>query len=91
MKLAMDVTTLFLITSVAGLFNVIFSTMNMMLYGILLIMLITAGLIGGARYRKYGKVNSIRLIRTVWRISFFVLSPMYIVLLITGIIIYIYK
>ena len=91
LKLAMDVTTLFLIASVAGLCNVVFGTMNMMLYGILLIMLITAGLIGGARYRRYGKVNALRLFRTVWRISFFVLSLLYILLLLIGIIIYIYK
>lgn len=90
LKLAMDVTTLFLIAAVAGLCHVVLGTMNM-LYGILLMMLIAAGLIGGAKYRKYGKVNSFKLFRAIWRISFFVLSVLYILLLLIGVVIYIVK
>ena len=86
-KLAMDVTTLFLIAVVAGLYNVILNS-SIGLYGIMLIMLLAAGLLGGAMQRKYGKVNTVKLFRSIWRISFFILSVLYTVLLVIGLILY---
>ncbi|MGZ9585053.1 DUF3397 domain-containing protein [Paenibacillus marinisediminis] len=86
-KMAMDVTTLFLIASVASLYNLLFHS-SLGMYGIILIMLIFAGLAGSAMYRKHGKVNRARLFRASWRISFFLLSVSYVFLVIIGIIVY---
>ncbi|WP_340026635.1 DUF3397 domain-containing protein [Paenibacillus sp. FSL K6-1096] len=88
MMLAMDVTTLFLLLSVSGLFNIIFdSTFGFFL--ILLIVLISAGLIGGAQNRLKGKVDGQRLLRAVWRLSFFFLGAGYVLFMIVGLIQYI--
>lgn len=90
MKLAIDVTTVFLVASVAGLYNVIFSS-EMGIYLLLLIYLLTAGLIGGFMYRKQGQVDVLKLLRAIWRISFLILSVVYILLIIIGIMTYFYK
>ncbi|NMM51472.1 DUF3397 domain-containing protein [Paenibacillus aquistagni] len=90
MKLAIDVTTVFLVASVAGLYNVIFSS-EMGIYLLLLIYLLTAGLIGGFMYRKQGHVDVLKLLRAIWRISFLILSVVYILLIIIGIMTYFYK
>lgn len=79
-RLAMDVTTAFLIGSVAVLINLLTGS-RFGLYLILLVMLVGAGLLGGAQNRLRGKVDGQRLIRTVWRLSFFALSLFYIILL----------
>lgn len=84
MFLAMDVTTAFLIVSVAVLFNTSFSS-GFGLYGILLFLLLTAGFIGNAQNRMKGKVNLPKLSRALWRMSFFVLSFFYVVFLFIGI------
>lgn len=87
-KLAMDVTTLFLIAVVAGLYNVIFHS-SFGAYGIILFILLAIGLIGSAMHRKRGAIKWARVFRAVWRISFFILSMLYVFLLIIGIIIYV--
>ncbi|ETT56685.1 MULTISPECIES: DUF3397 domain-containing protein [Paenibacillus] len=88
MMLAMDVTTLFLLLSVSGLFNIIFdSTFGFFL--ILLIVLISAGLIGGAQNRLKGGVDGKRLLRAVWRLSFFFLGVGYVLFMVVGLIQYI--
>ncbi|WP_424768279.1 DUF3397 domain-containing protein [Paenibacillus sp. sgz302251] len=76
-RLAMDVTTALLIGCVAALFNDIFNN-QFGLYGILLFMLIGGGLLGNAQFRKRGAVDAKKIFRTVWRISFFSMSVLYI-------------
>lgn len=78
-KLAMDVTTFFLILSVSALFNNVFSFKSGF-YMILLVILIATGLIGGAQTRMKGKVNISKLARVVWRLTFAGTGILYIVL-----------
>lgn len=85
--LAVDITNVFLIASVAGLFNVVFQS-STGLYGIILIMLLAAGLLGGAMHRKRGTVNVKRLVRAIWRISFIVLAIFYFFLFFMGMFVY---
>ena len=85
--LAMDVTTAFLIASVGGLYNTILDSKSGF-YWIMFIILIAAGLFGGLQHRKTGQIDIRKLARIIWRISFFILSFLYIVLLFIGIIVY---
>ncbi|MBW4080095.1 DUF3397 domain-containing protein [Paenibacillus sp. S150] len=86
--LAMDVTTLFLFISASALFNMTFKS-GFGLYLILLIVLISAGLIGGAQNRLKGNVDGKRLLRAVWRLSFFFMGTLYVLFMIAGLINYI--
>jgi hypothetical protein len=86
-RAAMDVTTAFLIGAVAMLINSLTGS-RFGLYLILLIMLVGAGLMGGAQARMRGEVDGRRLARAVWRISFLALSVLYIVLMIAYLIAY---
>ncbi|MHA6530306.1 DUF3397 domain-containing protein [Paenibacillus sp. BAC0078] len=86
--LAMDVTTLFLFLSVSALFNNIFKS-GFGFYLILLIVLICAGLIGGAQNRLKGKVDGKRLLRAVWRLSFLFMGIGYVLFMAVGLIKYI--
>lgn len=83
--LAMDVTTVFLFLSVSALFNNLFNS-GFGFYLILLIVLISAGLIGGAQNRMKGKVDGKRILRAVWRLGFIVMSIGYILFMIIGLI-----
>lgn len=85
---AMDVTTFFLIISVSALFNMQFGS-NFGLYLILLILLITGGLIGGAQNRKKGKIDMRLLLRAVWRITFAGTGVAYILLFFISMLTYI--
>jgi len=84
-RLAMDVTMVFLIGSVAGLFNQLFGG-SFGFYGILLVMLICAGLLGNLQYRTKGRFDPARIVRVIWRIGFFVLAVLYVILLLIGLI-----
>lgn len=86
--LAMDVTTFFLLLSVSALFNNLFDN-GFGFYLILLIVLISTGLIGGAQNRLKGKVDGKRLFRAVWRLSFFFMSVGYLLFMFVGLIKYI--
>lgn len=86
--LAMDVTTFFLLLSVSALFNNLFDN-GFGFYLILLIVLISTGLIGGAQNRLKGKVDGKRLFRAVWRLSFFFMSIGYLLFMFVGLIKYI--
>ncbi|OKP69504.1 hypothetical protein A3844_04615 [Paenibacillus helianthi] len=86
--LAMDITTVFLFFSVSALFNTTFNS-RFGFYLILLIVLISAGLIGGAQNRLKGNVDGKRLLRAVWRLSFFFMSTMYVLFIVVGLIHYI--
>ncbi|MEK0313057.1 DUF3397 domain-containing protein [Cohnella sp. 56] len=78
--LAMDLTTVFLVGIVSVLLNRVFG-MHMGFYMILLFMLLGAGLIGNAQFRLRGKVDGLRLFRAIWRLSFFALAVLYILLM----------
>lgn len=82
--ISMDITTTFLILSVAALFNVIFAS-RFGFYLILLLLLLALGLIGGAQNRIKGKVDGKRLCRAVWRLTFIAMTLAYILLTIVGI------
>jgi energy-converting hydrogenase Eha subunit A len=77
MRIAMDVTTVFLIGVVAVLFNEVFAS-QFGLYGILLFMLIGAGLLGNAQFRKRSTVDAKKIFRTIWRLTFFATSLFYV-------------
>ncbi|MFD0715125.1 DUF3397 domain-containing protein [Paenibacillus sp. GCM10027626] len=83
-RTAMDVTTALLIGCVAVLFNHIFGK-SFGLYGILLILLIGAGLLGNVQYRLKGIVDIKKILRAVWRLGFFMMSFVYLVLMGIGI------
>lgn len=87
--LAMDITTLFLILAVSGMFKQIFGS-GMGFYLVLLFMLICGGLIGGAQNRLKGRVDPKRLFRAVWRISFLLTGLLYLVFFLVGFIPYIW-
>lgn len=87
-KLAMDVTTLFLILSVSALFNIVFGS-KFGFYLILLVLLIAVGLIGGAQNRMKGKVDMRRLLRAVWRLTFAGTGIAYILLFLISFITYV--
>lgn len=80
----MDITTALLIGCVAVLFNRIFSN-SFGLYGILLVMLIGGGLLGNLQFRKRGQVDVRKIFRAIWRLGFFAMGIMYIVLMAAGI------
>lgn len=83
--LAMDITTFFLVGSVSVMLNEVFN----ITYGfwlILLFLLMGGGLIGNVQNKKYESVDFKRLIKVIWRIAFLLLTVMYILLLISGII-----
>ncbi|GGF77939.1 hypothetical protein GCM10010912_23720 [Paenibacillus albidus] len=86
--LAMDITTVFLLLSVSALFNNIFQS-GFGFYLILLIVLISAGLIGGAQNRLKGKVDGKRLFRAVWRLCFLFMGVGYLMFMFVGLIKYI--
>lgn len=83
-RLAMDITTALLIGCVAVLFDYLFSS-KFGIYGILLFMLLGGGLLGNAQFRKRGVVDAKKIFRTVWRLSFFTMSLLYIVFMCIGI------
>lgn len=90
LQLAMDVTTAFLLFSVSALFNNLFQS-GFGFYLILLLVLITAGLIGGAQNRLKGRVDGKRLLRAVWRLGFLVMGTGYVLFMVFGMIKYILR
>jgi len=79
-KLAMDVTTFFLISSVAALVKSVFG-FSFILWFIILLMLIAFGLAGGYQYRVKGKLDVIKVLRLIWRLTFAIFSVLYVLLL----------
>ena len=75
-----DVTMFFLIGSVAALYDQLFSTAFKGIWVILLFMLLLGGVLGNLQMRVRGKVDAPKIIRAVWRLSFIVLCPLYIIL-----------
>lgn len=70
-RLAMDVTTAFLVMNISALFNHVFNS-SFGLFLILIVMLISAGLLGNAQYRKNGQLLWKKVLRIIWRLTFFV-------------------
>ncbi|MFC6331374.1 DUF3397 domain-containing protein [Paenibacillus septentrionalis] len=79
-RMAMDVSTVFFILSVGALFNELFNS-GFGLYGIMLAMIIGAGLLGNAHYRKNGTIPWKRMLRVIWRVAFFVTAFLWLVLI----------
>jgi len=84
-QLSMDVTTAFLFGCVASLLNDRLGT-SFGPFFLLLVMLVGGGLIGSAQNRARGKVDPRKLLRAVWRLSFFGLSVLYIILMLLAIV-----
>jgi hypothetical protein len=84
MQLAMDVTGAFLIGCVAMLINRLLHTE----FGLFFVMLVCGGLIGNAQNRLRGKVDTKKLVRAVWRLSFFGLALLYVLLMPLSLILY---
>lgn len=89
LKLAMDVTTLFLIISVSALFNLTFNS-SFGFYLILLLLLIGVGLVGSAQNRLKGRLDIQKMAKLIWRMSFVIMSFSYLLFTIIGIVKYIF-
>ncbi|MBY0117548.1 DUF3397 domain-containing protein [Paenibacillus xylanexedens] len=83
LRMAMDVTTFFLVFSVSALFNLTFHS-NFGFYLTLILILVALGFIGGAQNRLKGKVDRGRMFRAVWRMSFVIMSFGYILFTLFG-------
>lgn len=82
----MDITTFFLLAPVSFMYD---EAVNSSFRGwslILLLMILTAAVIGNLQNRLKHKVDIKRLIQVVWRLHFFILSAAYVILMIAGII-----
>jgi len=78
-RMAMDVSTIFFVIHDAALLNNLFNS-SFALYGMLLVMIIGAGLLGNGAYRKSQNIPWKRIIRAIWRVTFFVTALLYIFL-----------
>lgn len=85
-SLTIDITTALLIISVSAMFNVIFSPAINGIWIIVLAFLVAFGLAGGAQTRNRGQVNLSKTFRMIWRIGFLLLSVLYILFLLIGIV-----
>lgn len=79
-RLAMDVTTIFLIGIVSALLSTRTGS-SLGFFVILLVMLVGAGLIGNAQTRVRGAIDPRRIFRAVWRLSFFAMAVLYLLLM----------
>ncbi|NOU95421.1 DUF3397 family protein [Paenibacillus sp. LMG 31456] len=82
--MAIDITTLFLIGSVSVMTRQLFGT-GFGLWFVLLLFLITGGMIGNLQNRTKGKINLYKIVKTLLRLGFVVLSACYVLLLFIGI------
>lgn len=81
---AIDVTTLFLIGSVSLMTRSLFQS-GLGLWLVVLLFLITGGLLGNMQNRLKGKIDPVKIARTLLRLGFVVLSACYVLLLFIGI------
>ncbi|MCZ8518757.1 MULTISPECIES: DUF3397 domain-containing protein [Paenibacillus] len=81
---SMDITSVFLIGSVAVMSRNIFGS-GMLGWTVVLVFLVAAGLLGNMQNRKRGKVDLVRIARTLGRLGFVFLSACYVLLLLVGI------
>lgn len=85
-KWAMDLTTFLLFGAVSSMLDVIFRISFGGFWFVLLIFLVAAGLVGNYQNRLHGAVDIKKLIKIIWRIGFLLLSCVYFLLLIIGIV-----
>ncbi|ALS21355.1 DUF3397 domain-containing protein [Paenibacillus naphthalenovorans] len=81
---SMDITTLFLIGSVAYMSRNLFGS-GMLLWTIILFFLIAAGLLGNLQNRIKGRIDLVKIVRTLGRLGFLLLGACYVLLLFFGI------
>jgi hypothetical protein len=89
-RLAMDVTMLLLIGSVASMWNQLFHS-RFGFWLIVLGILIAVGLLGGYQNRVRGAIDMTKIARIVWRIGFVCLAALYVLFLIVNVSIYVIK
>ncbi|MEK8129703.1 DUF3397 domain-containing protein [Paenibacillus filicis] len=82
--LSMDITTLFLIGSVGFISRNLFGS-AFLLWMIILLFLVAAGLLGSMQTRMKGRVNLMKITRTLSRLGFLILTACYVLLLVVGI------
>lgn len=82
--LSMDITTLFLIGSVWSMSRNVLQS-GMLIWIILLLFLIAAGLLGNLQNRLRGKIDLWKIGKTMSRFGFIVLTACYVILLCLGI------
>ncbi|TVY09614.1 DUF3397 domain-containing protein [Paenibacillus cremeus] len=82
--MSMDITTLFLIGSVAYMSRNLFGS-AMLLWTIVLLFLVAAGLLGNVQNRMKGRIDLVKIARMLSRVGFLALTACYVVLLILGI------
>jgi hypothetical protein len=80
---AIDVTTLFLIGSVSVLTKKLLGS-EMGLWFVVLLFLVSGGLIGNLQNRMKGKIDLRKIVKTLLRLGFVVLSTCYVLLLCFG-------
>lgn len=83
--MAMDVTTLLLVISVSAMYNEVFNS-RVGFWLIALFFLLATGLTGNAQHRLRGQLDFKKIYKLVWRIGFLLLSLLYIIFAIIGII-----
>jgi hypothetical protein len=81
---AIDITTFFLIGSVSVMTKYLFGT-GYGLWAVILIFLIAGGMLGNLQTRVKGKINLLKIMRSLLRFGFIFLSACYILLLCIGI------
>lgn len=81
---SVDVTTVFLIGSVAVMTRELFAT-GLGIWAIILMFLIAGGLLGNMQNRMKGKIDPLKIGRTLLRLGFVVLSACYVLLVFIGI------
>jgi hypothetical protein len=89
-RLAMDVTMLLLIGSVASMWNQLFQS-RFGFWVIFLGILIAVGLLGGYQNRVKGTIDVTKIARIVWRVGFVCLATLYVLFLIVNLSIYVIK
>ncbi|MCS7463427.1 DUF3397 domain-containing protein [Paenibacillus doosanensis] len=82
--MAVDITTLFLIGSVTVMTRNIFQS-GFGLWAVILLFLVVGGLLGSMQSRLRGKIDPLKIVRSLLRIGFVVLSASYVLLLFIGI------
>ncbi len=82
--LSMDLTTVFLIGSVGYMSRNLFNS-SLLLWLIILLFLIAAGLLGSMQNRMKGRIDLKKIVRTLSRLGFLVLTTCYVMLVVVGI------
>ncbi len=83
----MDITTFFLVGSVAQMWDRLFAA-SFGFWLIILVILISFGLLGGYQNRIRGSANLLKVTRVVWRFSFLFLFAIYFILVFSNIVKY---